>query len=255
VRRIVAPALVAVTAFRWAPAAAAVFPTAADLFGIPTRIDGGRGVLLTFDDGPHPDGTPAVLDALEREGARALFFVSGEQVARHPSVVREVLAAGHELGLHGYRHKSRMQWTRRLVLEDTARAVDAVASATGSSPDVYRPPHGVFTRPGLKAIRSLGLEPLLWSRWGRDWERRSTPASVTRRVATALEPGDILLLHDADHYSADGSWRSTAAALPAILETIRGAGLELLTWRSRGGQRKGGPPPRPPFSAGSPQQG
>ena len=101
----------ALVAGQWAPASAPVLPAAARAFRIPTRIPAARGVLLTFDDGPHPDGTRAVLAALEHAGITAVFFVCGEQVARHPGVVREITAAGHELGLHAYRHRTRIQWS------------------------------------------------------------------------------------------------------------------------------------------------
>lgn len=191
-------------------------------------------MLLSFDDGPHVRGTPAVLAELERAGAQAVFFVCGEQVERRPEIVREVVAAGHELGLHGYRHQTRRHWTRRLLTDDTRRAIDAVGAATGSAPHLYRPPHGVFSVPGLQAIRSLGLEPLLWSTWGRDWEARATPSSIARRATARIAARDVILLHDADHYGAPGSWRATAAALPLIFAALARAGLEAERWPVRG---------------------
>jgi peptidoglycan/xylan/chitin deacetylase (PgdA/CDA1 family) len=211
-------------AVHWSPAAAAVLPATAKALGIPTTIDTG-GVLLTFDDGPHPEGTPAVLAELERLGVSAVFFVSGEQVVRYPELVREIGAAGHELGLHGFRHWTRLQWSRRLLADDTRRAREAVSAAAGIEPRLYRPPHGVFSRAGLKLIRDLGLRPLLWSKWGRDWERGATTEKIVDCAAADLEAGDVVLLHDADHYSAPGSWRATVAALGPIADRIAAAGL------------------------------
>jgi peptidoglycan/xylan/chitin deacetylase (PgdA/CDA1 family) len=202
-----------------------VFPRAAVLFGIPTTV-GGKGVLLTFDDGPHPDGTPAVLEELDRLAVSAVFFVTGEQVERYPQLVGAVAAAGHELGLHGYRHQTRRQWSARLLADDVRRACEAVEDAAGTSPRLYRPPHGVFTLTGLRVIHELGLDPLLWSKWGRDWERRATPETIAARATANLAPGDVLLLHDADHYSAHESWRMTAAALGPIVDRIVAAGLQ-----------------------------
>jgi len=207
------------------PASAAVVPGVAKAFGIPTRIES-EGVLLTFDDGPHPDGTPAVLTELDRVGASAVFFVSGQQVERYPELVTEIVAAGHELGLHGYRHSTRLQWSARLLADDTRRARAAVADAAGLEPRLYRPPRGVFSLAGLRLIRELGLEPLLWSKWGRDWERRATPETITARATVCLEAGDVVLLHDADHYSAHGSWRATASAIGPIVSRIAAAGLQ-----------------------------
>jgi peptidoglycan/xylan/chitin deacetylase (PgdA/CDA1 family) len=209
----------------WLPGAAVLVPAAARYFGIPIRAARGHGVVLTFDDGPHPLGTPAVLAELETAGAHAVFFVSGEQVERHPNIVREVVASGHELGLHGFRHQTRRQWTRRLFVDDTRRSIDALGAATGTVPRLYRPPHGVFSAAGLREILKLGLEPLLWSTWGRDWEARATPSSIIRHATEGIEARDVILLHDADHYGAPGSWRRTVAALPGILGALDRAGL------------------------------
>jgi peptidoglycan/xylan/chitin deacetylase (PgdA/CDA1 family) len=211
---------------QWAPAAAAILPQAGRALGIPTALPSARGVLFSFDDGPHPEGTPAVLAALDRAGIPAVFFVSGEQAERYPWLVREIAAAGHELALHGYRHQTRRQWSSRLLADDTRRALDAVSAAAGAVPRLYRPPHGVFSLTGLQLIRGLGLEPLLWSKWGRDWERRATASTIADNATVGLRAGDVLLLHDADHYGADGSWRATIAALPLIVDRIAAAGLE-----------------------------
>lgn len=166
--------------------------------------------------------------------AHAVFFVSGEQVERYPRVVRDVVASGHELGLHGYRHQTRRQWTRRLFVDDARRSIDAVGVATGLLPTLYRPPHGVFSVAGLREVKRLGLDPLLWSRWGRDWEARATPSSIASRVTASVGVRDAILLHDADHYAAPESWRRTAAALPGILDALDRAGLPTQRWDDRG---------------------
>jgi hypothetical protein len=80
-------------------------------------------------------------------------------------------------------------------------------------------------------VRNRGWRPLLWSRWGRDWTRRATPASISRRATAGARAGDILLLHDADYYSAPGSWVRTAAALPIILEELEARGLRPMLLR------------------------
>ena len=90
----------------------------------------------------------------------------------------------------------------------------------------YRPPYGIFSAVGLRAIRGRGWRPVLWSRWGRDWKARATPASIARRATADVGAGDVLLLHDADYYSARGSWVRTAAALPMILEELEARGLK-----------------------------
>lgn len=202
------------------------------MLGIPATLPSRRGVLLTFDDGPHPHGTPAILSVLEREQVPAVFFVCGEQAIRYPELLREIVSAGHELGVHGFRHQTRRQWTGRLVVDDTRRALDAVWDAASVVPRLYRPAHGVFSSSGLQTIRRLDLEPLLWSRWGRDWQRGATGASIARRVTAGIRAGDVVLLHDADHYGAHGGWRSTVDALTEILSRIAAAGLEATSIRN-----------------------
>ena len=104
--------------------------------------------------------------------------------------------------------------------DDLQRAHEAIANATGTEPTLYRPPYGIFSWPGLRAARER-YDLLLWSRWGHDWRARATPDSSAREVTEDLGPGDVLLLHDADTYSAPGSHRRTAAALPRILEVVQ----------------------------------
>jgi peptidoglycan/xylan/chitin deacetylase (PgdA/CDA1 family) len=206
------------------PALAAHVPRLARALELDCRI-ARPAVALTFDDGPHPEGTPAVLDALAQGGATATFFLVGEQVREHPEVARAVAAAGHEIALHGDRHTLLLRRRVAELADDLRRATAEIEDATGASPRLYRPPYGVFSSGALALVRSLGLVPLLWSRWGRDWERRATPASIAARATRGLGPGDVVLLHDSDAYSSSGSWRRTAAALPSVIEATAALGI------------------------------
>ena len=154
-----------------------------------------------------------------------MFFLVGEQVERHPRLAGEIAAAGHEVAVHGHRHLNQMRMTPRAQAEDLRRAVDAIGSATGAVPALHRPPYGIYTPTGLHQVRAAGLRPLLWSRWGRDWRARTSAAEIARLATRDLRGGDVLLLHDADHYSASGSHRRTAAAVPLILEEAARRGL------------------------------
>jgi peptidoglycan/xylan/chitin deacetylase (PgdA/CDA1 family) len=183
------------------------------------------GVALTFDDGPHPEGTPAVLEALAAGGATATFFVVGEQVRRRPELVQRIVAAGHEVALHGDRHVLLLRRRPAELAADFDRALATVADAAGFEPRLYRPPYGVFSPWALREVRRRGWRPLLWSAWGRDWERRATPASIARRAARGLAAGAVVLLHDSDAYSSADSWRRTAAALPSLLEAAASSSL------------------------------
>lgn len=209
-----------------APAPAAHIPALCDVLGIVRRLDlGSDAVGLTFDDGPHHEGTPAVLAALAAGGATATFFVVGEQIERDPGLVREVAAAGHRLAVHGERHVAQTFRSPRALRADLDRCAERIGELVGQAPEHYRPPFGIFSPAGLLEVRRRGWTPLLWSAWGRDWRACASPDSIARCVTRSLCAGDVVLLHDADHYSAPGSWRRTADAVPRILATLGSRGL------------------------------
>jgi peptidoglycan/xylan/chitin deacetylase (PgdA/CDA1 family) len=213
------------------PALAPIVPGLGAALDVEMRQSGAEGVALTFDDGPHPRGTPAVLEVLRERGATATFFLAGEQVDRRPSLAAEIVAAGHRVELHCYRHRNLLRLGPREFLDDAERARVAIEDASGQAIADYRPPYGIFSGINLRAVRRRGWRPVLWSRWGKDWTRRATAESIARRSSTGVEAGDIVLLHDADYYSAPGSWVRTAAALPLILDEIEGCGLKTISLR------------------------
>jgi len=208
-----------------APSISAGVAAVRPLLGVRDRTSSGEGVGLTFDDGPHPEGTPGVLETLARSGAVATFFLVGEQVERRPALAREIVAAGHEVGVHCTRHRSLLRLGPRAVREDLARAYDSIVSATGVEPRLYRPPYGVLNAAALAYARHRGWETVLWRRNGRDWQAEATADSISARATSDVAAGDVLLLHDADYYSAPGSWRNTLAALPLVLGRLEELGL------------------------------
>ncbi len=175
------------------------------------RVDGPRAAL-TFDDGPDPDATPLVLDVLADLGLRATFFMTGEQVERHPVIAARVADEGHEVAAHGYAH------LREPPAGDLERGLEAVERATGRRPTRYRPPYG--------RAADTGLELVLWSAWGLDWETIG-PDRIAELVLRDLEPGAIVLLHDSARYAPRESAEPTALALWAIAEEAASRGIEL----------------------------
>jgi peptidoglycan/xylan/chitin deacetylase (PgdA/CDA1 family) len=202
-----------------------VLPAAAHGLGVARRCSG-DGVALTFDDGPHPEGTPSVLEILARARLRATFFLVGEQVERRPALAAEIAAAGHVVAVHGHRHRLQLRLGRSEVRDDLARGVAAIEAAVGVTPGWHRPPYGVYSPSGLGAARAAGMQPLLWSRWGKDWRKLTTPARIAARATRDLASGDVILLHDADFYSARESHRRTVAALPMIISALEDRGLD-----------------------------
>ena len=218
----------------WAwPAPAPLFPGVAPRLGLACRLPHADGVALTFDDGPHPAGTPATLELLEKAGVKATFFLVGEQVVRRRALAAEIASAGHEVGVHGYEHRLLLGRGASAVADDLERACELIGSATGTLPTRYRPPYGMFSSAALGLVRARGLTPVLWSRWGRDWSALQSSRAIARRATRGLAAGDVVLLHDADHYSAPGSWMRTVEALPAVLEAAGRLGVPLVTVSGR----------------------
>ncbi|MBB5826467.1 polysaccharide deacetylase family protein [Micromonospora carbonacea] len=191
------------------------------------RLDGagppGR-IALTFDDGPDPESTPRFLDVLAAHRTRATFFVLGTMLVRSPWLAADLVAGGHEVAVHGWEHRNLLGRGPLATYRDLARTRALVEAATGRAPRFFRPPYGVLTGPALLASARLGLTPVLWTRWGRDWTAAATPDSVFDTVTARLAGGDTVLLHDADCAAAPGAWRATLAALPRLLAECRRRG-------------------------------
>jgi peptidoglycan-N-acetylglucosamine deacetylase len=190
------------------------------------RVEPAGTAVLTFDDGPDPSsgGTPAILDALDAANAKATFFLVGEQIAAAPDLVGEILARGHEVGVHGQRHFRHDRVPAAESIADIEVGYAAVAEAIGESPRFYRPPYGKLTPEGAAACRRLGLDIAYWSTWGLDWEPLRS-ARIAKRVNRDLDDGAIVLLHDSARYAARGGAAETAAAIEAI--AARAAKLRL----------------------------
>jgi peptidoglycan-N-acetylglucosamine deacetylase len=184
------------------------------------------GVALTFDDGPDPEGTPLVLDALDAAGVHATFFVVGEQLTKNHAFAREALARGHEVGLHGFEHKRHDSMRGRMAADDVARGIGTFEMAVGRRPRWFRPPYGLFNEASYTACSDLGLEPVYWSAWGLDWETIG-PGRIVEIVESDLDDGAVVLLHDSARYAPRESVAATVEALPAIVEHARAAGLKL----------------------------
>jgi peptidoglycan-N-acetylglucosamine deacetylase len=187
-----------------------------------------KQAVLTFDDGPDEDATPAVLDALDRAGAKGTFFVVGEQLLRNHALAREAAARGHELALHGFAHPSHDELSPPESRDEIARGLGAFEAATGTRPRFYRPPYGRFNEWSYKASHDLGLQPVYWSAWGSDWEDIS-PERIADLANRDLVPGAIVLLHDSPRYANRPSATPTAEAIPLMVEHATAEGLELVT--------------------------
>jgi len=187
---------------------------------LPDRLSGISSrshVALTFDDGPDRTSTPQFLDLLARHDVRATFFVLGRDAVEAPDLLRRMVAEGHELAVHGWTHRCAALVGPTVLRQQLRLTKDVVEDLTESRVRWYRPPYGVLPPYAQRVAADAGLETVLWSAWGRDWERRAAPHSVVRTVRRDLRPGGTVLLHDTDRTSASDSWRVTLAAADLLL--------------------------------------
>ena len=190
--------------------------------GLGLRREGRRwhyDLALTFDDGPDPQTTPAVLDALAAVGARATFFVLVRQAEAHPELIARMQEEGHQIELHALKHVH--PWLRSPwgALLDVPRGAARLARVTGVRPHLHRPPHGAYRLATLLGQRWAGLQGAHWSVEARDWHPASTSQTVTQRVLALAHPGAVIVMHDAGPGAVN-----TVPALPGLLAelTLRG---------------------------------
>lgn len=166
----------------------------ARLGSIDRALSARNAVALTFDDGPHPDVTPCLLDLLKRRQACATFFLLSERASARPDLVRRMISDGHEVGLHFDRH-DRIPDLAPSVAWRRLRRARAIISSIAGPIRLYRPPYGSQNVASYLVARSLGLTVVGWSASAHDWEPQTAVMAAARATDT-IEPGHILLMHD-----------------------------------------------------------
>jgi peptidoglycan/xylan/chitin deacetylase (PgdA/CDA1 family) len=184
-------------------------------------------VALSYDDGPDGRSTPLFVDLLNAHHVQATFFMLGEHVESHRSLVADMAAEGHELAVHGWDHTCVAAKRPGVLLDEIRRSRDLLESISGRPVLWYRPPYGVSSTESLWAAHRAGLRTALWSAWGSDWQRRATASTIARTVRRQLRGGGTVLLHDTDRTAAPGSWWRTLAASEALLTEWSAAGVEV----------------------------
>lgn len=185
-------------------------------------------VSLTFDDGPNPDATPAILDALAARNIKATFFILGRHAERWPELVLRIAHEGHQIGNHGYFHR-KLHFKRPFyVRQDIKLGKRAIERAGAPAPAWFRAPHG-FRNPWVTTIaQSMGERVAGWSLGVWDTDNPGVKEIVKRTVQGA-RGGSIILLHDGDGYDPEGDRRQTAAAVPFIVDELRVKGFGFTT--------------------------
>ena len=159
----------------------------------------GKQIMLTFDDGPHPERTPQILNILEKYEAKAVFFLIGNRVEKHPETAAMITGKGHEIGSHSHLHGYTFDLlSAAKVKEELLLAEKTIKRATGRKVRWFRPPYGI-TNPNIaKALESFDYEVLGWNIRSLDTVIRD-PQKLTARVLKKLKPGSIILFHDQGH--------------------------------------------------------
>jgi peptidoglycan/xylan/chitin deacetylase (PgdA/CDA1 family) len=218
-------AAVAASALAWG-----AFERNSPLFGpvqrrLPTTE---RVVGLTFDDGPNPEATPAILDALGTAGVRATFFVLGRHADRWPQLVDRATREGHTIGNHGYYHRKLTWRPPAYVREDIALGAEAIERAGAARPGMFRAPHGQRNPWVTPIARALGQRTIGWTLGVWD---TALPGErvIADRVIRGAGGGSIVLLHDGDGYDPGGNRMQTARAIPLIVRGLRERGFSFAT--------------------------
>lgn len=180
-------------------------------------------VALTFDDGPDPRNTPAVLDLLEKYHAKATFFVLGVEVQRYPGLLQAIANDGEEIGSHAMSHASLPSLKPARIAYELTTTADLVRELTGSQPLFFRPPYGNLSPLVLSTAQRLHETVTLWTIDTRDWTGRST-AAIVYDVLSHLRPGAIILMHD-----GGGPRPRTIRALQLILQGLDQRGYRAVT--------------------------
>jgi peptidoglycan/xylan/chitin deacetylase (PgdA/CDA1 family) len=184
-------------------------------------------VALTFDDGPNPRNTPALLKILERKSVVATFFLLGIRARQFPDIAQATAAAGHCIGSHSDRHLPLPFLPMRLIRREITQATDSIVAATEVRPAFCRPPYGWYSRRVLRAIREAGQTPVIGNVYPRD-SKRPGAEEIERRVLRRIVPGSIVILHD-------GGWHGridrtqTLEAVDRITDSLGELGYEFLS--------------------------
>ena len=186
-----------------------------------TRLGARDRVSLTFDDGPHPEFTPQLLDTLAELDVRATFFVVGRAAAAYRDLVRRIAAEGHEVGHHSYTHSPPAQTSSIRRLDEARRTIELLSEVTGKVPHLYRPPLGKVRAAELIGLWAMRQSVVLWNSDPRDYGCGGPDEIASFFADNPLRGGEIVLLHEQHQH--------TARALPDLVRSVRELGLELAT--------------------------
>ncbi len=173
---------------------------------IPTKD---KVIYISFDDGPHPEATPFVLEQLKAFNAKATFFCIGNNVLKHPNIFESILKAGHKVGNHTYDHLNGWKTETNVYLENIKDAANLIES------NMFRPPYGRITKKQIKAVKEstdLPNQIIMWDILSADFDLKLNGEDCARNVIKHTKPGSIIVFHDSQK-----AWDRMSVALPIVL--------------------------------------
>ena len=182
-----------------------------------------KSIALTFDDGPYEPYTSLLLEQLKEKNVQATFFIIAEQAEKHPEVLQKIVAAGHTLGLHQYKHVDSLKLSSAELKESLTKGKDLLEKISGKKVKFYRPCHGFRDGVTLSVAKDLGLTVVNWDTIPRDWTLIGAD-EITRRVVNDARTGSIILLHDGDSPTYTHPRMETVKAVPKIIDELRAQG-------------------------------
>jgi peptidoglycan/xylan/chitin deacetylase (PgdA/CDA1 family) len=196
----------------------------------------GKALHFSFDDGPDPKYTLALLEILKSFQVPASFFLVGEKVETHPEIVAKIVEYGHEIGWHTYFHQHAYRMFFRKSKASIVGGIGDPPSLAGFSLTWFRPPWGALNLFQYLEVRKLGLRPVLWTINARDWSLKSTSSLIVQRVTRRVRPGAIVLLHDSG--GEPGAPANMLRALPEIIIRLKSEGYQFVSLHQLTGGQK-----------------
>ena len=189
---------------------------------------GSKQLALTYDDGPNDPHTLRLLDVLAKHDVRATFFLIGRFVRQRPDIVRDLTQQGHVIGNHTFTHPVLIFKSQVIIRNEIEECQRAIYEAVGEHSRLFRPPFGGRRPAVLQFARNSGLEPVMWSVTGYDWNAPSAE-HIERKVAGQVRGGDVILLHDGGHKEFGADRSQTVIASDKIISRYKSAGYEFVT--------------------------
>jgi len=187
-------------------------------------------VALTFDDGPSPEWTPKILDALRDAGVKATFFMLGDHVEKYPEIAKRIVQEGHEVGNHTYDHHVLLYYKMDELEKEIKKSEKIIKDTTGVTTKYFRPPKAWLTAAEKQKIEEMGYKTVLWSLNSKDWVTFHDK-QITSYILRNIRPGDIILFHDSGGvFGTEGGNRTqTVKVIPRLVRKLKERGYKFVT--------------------------